>query len=143
MYTISDSGRRMDLQTEERCFHKKRPVRTKKHGGRSIGRGAAQTGKCPPAKPNALNLPQDRREKLGRGDGRPQSKSPGMNDPYGINIATLNIFENQIVPMGYTDFQNHSDQIWSLFVCYLWAQSLFLNGGTPISNSRSRNLRIK
>ena len=73
----------MDPQPEERGrrFYKERPAQTQKHGGRSIGRGAAQSGNRPPAKPNAFNSPQDRREKSGRGDGRPQrpqSKSPGL-----------------------------------------------------------------
>ena len=92
MYFISE--------TEGRRFNKERPAHTKKHGGRSIGRGAAQTGNRPPANHNAFNPPQDRREKSGRGDGRPQSKYPGMNDPYGIDIAPLNIFENEVIPIG-------------------------------------------
>ena len=34
----------------------------------------------------------NRREKPGRGAGRPFVKPSGMNDPYGIDIALLNIF---------------------------------------------------
>ena len=30
---------------------------------------------------------RERREKLGRGGGKPNSKPPDMNDPYGIDIA--------------------------------------------------------
>ena len=45
-------------------------------------------------------------------------------------------------PLGYITFQNHSDLIWLIFVFYLWAQSLFLNGGTPISNLLLGNLMI-
>ena len=39
-------------------------------------------------------------KKTGRGDGRPNSKALDMNDPYGIDIAPLNIFENQLIPIG-------------------------------------------
>ena len=35
-----------------------------------------------------------------RGDARPNSKPSDMNDPFGIDIALLNIFENQVVPVG-------------------------------------------
>ena len=104
---VSDSGRRKNPQSEERGrrFYKDCPAQqhfNKKQGGRSTGRGgsAAHSGNRPPANPNAFNPPQDRREKSGRGDERPQSKSPGMNDPYGIDIAPLNIFENQVIPIG-------------------------------------------
>jgi len=45
-------------------------------------------------------------------------------------------------PLGFTIFLNRSDPIWPPFVFYLWAQSLFLNGGTPILNLFSRNLVI-
>ena len=37
---------------------------------------------------------------MGRGAGRPFVKPLGMNDPYGIDIAPLNIFENQVIPIG-------------------------------------------
>ena len=43
---------------------------------------------------------QNQRERPRRGGGRPSSKPSGMNDPYGIDIAPLNIFENQIIPVG-------------------------------------------
>ena len=62
-------------------------------------RGAAQAAR-PPATFERKRFAQDRREKPGRGGGRPNSKPPGMNDPYGIDIAPLNIFENQILPVG-------------------------------------------
>jgi hypothetical protein len=39
-------------------------------------------------------------EKPRRGAGRPNAKPPGMIDPYGIDIAPLNIFENQVIPVG-------------------------------------------
>ena len=44
-------------------------------------RGAAQAVR-PPAYSERNHFAQDRREKSGRGDGRPNSKTPGMNDPY-------------------------------------------------------------
>ena len=62
-------------------------------------RGAALAAR-PPANSERKHFAQDSREKSGRGDGRPNSKPPGMNDPYGIDIAPLNIFEKQIVPVG-------------------------------------------
>ena len=49
---------------------------------------------------NSLLAKEERRKKLGRGGGKPNSKPPGMNDPYGIDIAPLNVCENQIVPVG-------------------------------------------
>ena len=109
---------------------------------RNQARDGASIAARPPASSDKQFSAHQKREKPGRGGGRPNSKPPGMNDPYGIDIAPLNIFENQIIPVGYTIFQNHSDQIWPLVVFYLWAQSLFLNGGTPILNLSSRNLVI-
>ena len=41
-----------------------------------------------------------RRDKPGRGDARPNAKPSGMNDPFDIDIAPMNIFENQVVPVG-------------------------------------------
>ena len=35
-----------------------------------------------------------------RGAGRPNVKPLGMNDPYGINIAPLNIFKIKALPIG-------------------------------------------
>ena len=61
--------------------------------------GASFTGR-PPASSGKQFFARDKREKPGRGDGRPNSKPSGMNDPYGIDIAPLNIFENQIIPVG-------------------------------------------
>jgi hypothetical protein len=72
----------------------------KKQGAKNPVRSAEQSGYRPPANPNAVQSAQEQRQKSGRGDGRPQSKSPGMNDPYGIDIAPLNIFENQVIPVG-------------------------------------------
>ena len=68
IYVSSDSGGRMDPQSEGggRRFYKEHTAQTKKHGGRSTRRGAAQTGNRPPANPNAFNRPQDRRDKSGR-----------------------------------------------------------------------------
>ena len=42
---------------------------------------------------------KDRREKPGRGDGRQNSNPSAMNLSYGTDIALLNIFENQIIPI--------------------------------------------
>ena len=38
----------------------------------------------------------ERRDTPGRGAGRPNSKPSGMNDPYDLDIAPLNVFENQV-----------------------------------------------
>ena len=88
------------------------------------------------------NHSYERRDKPGRGDGRPNSKPSGMNDPYGIDIALLNIFEHQVIPVGFITCPNRSDQTWLQSVCYLWALSLFQNGGTLILNKLSGNLEI-
>ena len=42
----------------------------------------------------------ERRDTPGRGAGRPNSKPSGMNDPYDLDIAPLNVFENQVIPVG-------------------------------------------
>ena len=63
-------------------------------------RGGASIAGRPPANSGKQFFARDRREKPGRGDGMPNSKPSGMNDPYGIDIAPLNIFENQIIPVG-------------------------------------------
>ena len=55
------------------------------------GRGASQAVSRPSANPNVSYSAQERREKPGRGVGRPNAKPSGMNDPYGIDIASLNI----------------------------------------------------
>ena len=41
-----------------------------------------------------------RRDKPGRGDARPNAKPSGMNDPFDIDIAPMNIFDNQVVLVG-------------------------------------------
>ena len=58
--------------------------------------------KCPPqqsAKSN-FHAASERRDAPGRGAGRPNSKFSGMIDPYGIDVAPLNLFENQVIPIG-------------------------------------------
>ena len=80
-------------------FATKHTFQSRRQGARNPGHGAEQSGYRPPANPDAVKSSQERREKSGRGDGRPHSKSPGMNDPYGIDIAPLNIFENQVIPI--------------------------------------------
>jgi len=64
------------------------------------GRGGASIAGRPPASSGKQFFANERRERPGRGDGRPNSKPSGMNDPYGIDIAPMNIFENQIIPVG-------------------------------------------
>ena len=46
----------------------------------------------PPNSPNNAFPAYEWRNKAGRGEGRPNSKPSGMNDPYGI--------ENQVIPVG-------------------------------------------
>ena len=114
----------------------------KQDGQKQQAYGGASHAARPPAGSGKHFFAKERKEKPGRGDGRPNSKPSGMNDPYGIDIAPLNVFENQIIPFGYIIFQNHSYLKWPLLVFYLWGQSLFLNGGTPISNLLLGNLMI-
>ena len=58
--------------------------------------------KRPPQQSNTRAFPaaSERRDAPGRGTGRPNSKFSGMIDPYGIDIAPLNVFENQVIPIG-------------------------------------------
>ena len=60
----------------------------------SLARGKTQAAVRPPVGPDVRFSAQERREKPERGDGRPNSKPLGMIDPYGIDIAPLNIFES-------------------------------------------------
>ena len=49
--------------------------------------GGAANAARPPASSKKQFFARKRKEKPGRGDGRPNSKPPGMNGPYGIDIA--------------------------------------------------------
>ena len=52
----------------------------------------------PPPKSNAKGFHAfERRDAPGR---RPNSKPLGMNDPYDLDIVPLNVFENQVIPVG-------------------------------------------
>ena len=87
----------------------------------------------PSANSNYNNVPNSvkGREKSGRGGSGPNVKTPGECDPFGIDIAPLNIFENLIIPVGVHNLSNHSDLIWLPSECYLWAKSLFQSGKKP------------
>jgi len=50
----------------------------------------------PSGSPKVPIFANNRREKSGRGAGRPNVKPSGMNDPYDFDIAPLNILENSI-----------------------------------------------
>ena len=54
------------------------------------------------ANSNCNNVPNSSKgiEKSGKGGSRPNVKTPGECDPFGIDIAPLNIFENQFFPVG-------------------------------------------
>jgi len=105
----TDSGRNYEPRREEEFYGerkgsfsvgeppKKWSNNNKRFANRS--RGASQAAR-PSANPKTGFSAQDRREKPGRGAGRPNAKPPGMIDPYGIDIAPLNIFENQVIPVG-------------------------------------------
>ena len=72
------------------------------HGQRgSSERSGSGQEKCPPqSNTKAFPPASERRDAPGRGAGRPNSKFSGMIDPYGIDIAPLNVFENQVIPIG-------------------------------------------
>ena len=61
---------------------------------------AAQTENRPSASHDDPIFASGRRERPGRGGARPNIKAPGERDPYGIDIAPLNVFENQVIPVG-------------------------------------------
>ena len=94
-FFLTKSGRNPGSQKEdqydkerERSFSTGQPLLPyKKQGYKQFSHGASQAASCSTANPKAISSTQDRRERPGRGDGRPNSKSPGMNDPYGIDIA--------------------------------------------------------
>jgi len=54
----------------------------------------------PPQKAKETFSGPARRDKPGRGEARPNAKLSGMHDPFDIDIAPMNIFENQVVPVG-------------------------------------------
>ena len=79
------------------------PIPLNKENGQPKGppeRNFQRTAQRPLKSQKDTSSAYDRRDKTGRGNARPNSKPPGMNDPYGIDIAPLNIFENQVVPVG-------------------------------------------
>ena len=67
---------------------------------RNQARGGASIAARPPASSDKQFSAHERREKSGRGGGKLNSIPPGLNDPYDIDIAPLNFFGNQIIPVG-------------------------------------------
>ena len=65
-----------------------------RRGGPKIDRRPSSTSL------NQRHPAQNQRERPRRGGGRSSSKPSGTIDPYGIDIAPLNIFKNQIIPIG-------------------------------------------
>ena len=61
---------------------------------------APQADNRPPANHNVPIFAIERREKPGMGGSRPNIKVSDDCDPYGMNIAPLNIFEEQVIPAG-------------------------------------------
>ena len=56
-------------------------------------RGGPGQERRPPLQSNKKSFQAfERRDKPGRGAGRPNSKLSGMNDPYNLDIAPLNVF---------------------------------------------------
>ena len=95
-FPLSESGRNpgfwKEVYTEDDREHLfsmgQSPYPYKKQSHKQFGgRGASQATSRPMANRNPVSSSQDRREKPGRGEGRLNSKSPGMNAPYGIDIA--------------------------------------------------------
>ena len=62
--------------------------------------GSGQERRPPPQSNKKSFQTFERRDKPGRGAGRPNSKPSGMNDPYDLDIACLNVSENQDIPVG-------------------------------------------
>ena len=84
----------------------------------------------------------ERRDTPGRGAGRPNSKPSGMNDPYDLDIAPLNVFENQVIPVGIHNLsKSFRPNMATIRVLSLGTNS-FQNGGILISNILSKNLGI-
>ena len=71
------------------------------HGqrGPSERSGSGQEKRSPQVNPKTFPPASERRDAPGRGAGRPNSKPSGMNDPYDLDIAPLNVFENQVIPL--------------------------------------------
>ena len=51
---------------------------------------------------------------------RPAAKSGGEVDPYSLDIAPMNIFENQVIPIGIRNIAKVFAQIWQQFECFPW-----------------------
>ena len=113
----------------------KPPVPFQRHGKhKQQARGASHVAR-PAASSDRRFSAKDKREKPGRGDGRPNLIPPGTNDPYGLDIASLNIFETQIAPVVVHNRSKSFRPNMTIIRVLLWGQSLFLNEGTLISNS--------
>ena len=125
----------------ETPFTPNTPVPFQSHGKHKHQARGASHAACPAASSDRRFSAKDKREKPGRGDGRPNSIPPGMIDPYGIDIASLNIFETQITPVGVHNRSKSFRTNMAIIRVLLWEQSVFLNEGTLISNSLSENLR--
>jgi len=53
-------------------------------------------------------------------------RQTGENDPYDMSIAPLNIYENQVLPIGIHNLSKSFRP--NLF--YRWVQNLYLNGNS-------------
>ena len=72
----------------------------KQDGQKQQAYGGASHASRPPAGSGKHLFAKEWREKPGGGGERPNLKPSAMNHPYGIDIAPLNVFENQIIPFG-------------------------------------------
>ena len=55
----------------------------------------------------------------GKGGSRPYARNSDESDPFGIDIAPLNTFENQLYLWVSIIFLNRSDPIWQRSECHL------------------------
>ena len=97
----------------------------------------------PPPKSNTKGFPAfERRDAPGRGAGRPNYKPSGMNDPYDLDIVPLNVFENQVIPVGVHNLSKSFRPNMATIRVLSLGTKFIPNGGIQILKTPSKNLVI-
>ena len=76
-----------------------------------------------------------------RGRGRrPFVRQTGESDPYDMFIAPINIYENQVLPIGIHSLSKSFRPKLATIQVYRWAQNLYLNGNSKKETTHSNIL---
>ena len=79
----------------------------------------------------------------GRGNNRGRGgQRTGENDPYDITIAPLNLYKNQVIPVGLHNLSKSFRPNLSTIRYYRWVQNLFLDGNSKKEIMHSSSIKI-